>query len=464
MLINPPFKYLEEPYSPPLGTIILGTILNKNGFETKILDINAEKPYRNNFLPAPLTPKEFLQHYKKFNPDIVGISSVTENYLIALRIARMCKQENDNLQILIGGYHVTFQATECLKQNPFIDIVALGETEHVIVDIIKGMANKREFSNIDNIAYRKNEIIKSNQVTLPDLNKIPAPNFELIEKKFYPSFSLQVEFSRGCIHECAFCCQSPFFKRTPRYFPETWVTDVLERYQQLFKNFSFDITDATFLLDHTKVKRFLEEVKKRNLELKNWLFKTRADLINRDILKIMKNFGAGTCFLGIEDIHDSVLQNLSKSITFAQIKHALKILKELDYFVKGNFVIGLPSQTKNHMLENIAYSPELDYFDFPLIAPFPGSPIFPQPDRYGLKILTKNWELYHGMEIVMDSKTFPVCQQEEIRDLAWRHKATIQLEREFSMVTPRAEWKRLLEVGFDEWFLEWKKTHATGWD
>ena len=464
LLINPPFIYLEEPHAPHLGIINLGTILEHHGFEIRILDINAEKQYGDNFLPNPLTPKEFLNQYRKYDPDLVGISAVTENYPITLKIARMCKRENLNIKIFVGGYHTTFQAEECLRENPIIDLVALGEVEHVIADIIKGLIGKLELNKIDNIKYRDKGIIKtSHRVSLPDLSKIPSPNLDLIKHKKYPSFSPQVEFSRGCPFHCIFCCQSPVTERRVRYFPAKRVVDTLEAYQARFNSFSFDITDPTFLLDQKKVHLFLAEVKNRKMELRNWLFKTRVDLLTRDILKELKKFNAGISFIGVEDIHDSVLQAMGKQITINQIERGIKILKDLNYVVKANFVIGLPSQTKEHMLENIAYSNKFDHFNFTFISPFPGTPIFNHPEAFGLSILTKKWELYHGMEPVMESNVFSVEQQKELRDLAWQHKAAIQLEREFSMIHPRSEWERLLELGFPAWYEEWKEKYSTGW-
>ena len=131
LLINPPFKYLMTAQMLPLGLINLGTILKNNGIDVKIVDFLAEKDENSiaefQFLPKVLTPEEFLQKFKKYDPDIVGITSYTENYHIALKVAQMCKRENPNIRIMLGGPHVTFQVKECLENNPFIDLIALGE-------------------------------------------------------------------------------------------------------------------------------------------------------------------------------------------------------------------------------------------------------------------------------------------------------------------------------------------------
>ncbi|MFX1298351.1 MAG: B12-binding domain-containing radical SAM protein [Promethearchaeota archaeon] len=465
LLINPPSKYQKQYQIIPLGLINLGTILKTHGFDVNLIDINAEMPYGDSFISKSLSPQNFLKKFKKIDPDIVGLTSFTENYPIAIKIAKMCKKEKEHIKIIYGGTHVTYQAVECLNTTPFVDLIAIGETEHVIVDIIKGVAGKLELDKIGNIAFKKNGFIKFSQIyTLPDLSLIPPPDLDLIKGKYYPSLTLQVEFSRGCPFHCVFCCQFPFTDRRTRYFPAQRVVDTLEDYEIYFKNFSFFINDPTFLLNHRKVKLFLDEAKSRNVKMRDWHFETRANTIKKNILKDLKDSGANTINLGIEDIHDSVLAAINKQLKFNQIEKAYKIIKSLGFKVRSNFIIGLPSQTKEHVLENIEYSKKLDLFNFPCITPFPGTPIFSTPEKFGLTLLSKDWESYNMKELLMDSIVFPIKQQKEIRDLTWRYCAQFYLEKDFLFHFERKEFQRLLELGFESWYEEWKKMHTTSWN
>ncbi|MFX1298350.1 MAG: B12-binding domain-containing radical SAM protein [Promethearchaeota archaeon] len=463
-MINPPFNYIRSTQTIPLGLLNLGTILKNHGFEIKIFDLPAENPYGYNFLSKPPRPHKFLQQFKKFDPDIIGITSVTENYPIAMKIAQMCKKENENIKIIFGGPHVTFQAEECLNDDSLIDIIAIGETEHVIIDIIKGLAGKLELNKIDNIIFKKNGYIKKNRVSVPDLDNVPPPDFEIIKNKHYLSFAQQIEFSRGCPYQCAFCCLFPISKNRVRYFPAKRVVDTLVAYQQLFKNFSFTFADPTFLLNPKKVRLFLDELKNRKMILNEWNFKTRIDTINRSILRELKKYNVYAIFLGIEDIHNSVLQTINKKQTFSQIKNALKIINNLNFTSHSNFVIGLPSQTRKHMLENISYANNVDHFVFLCLTPMPGSRIFTTPENFGLKILSKNWSLYNFREILTDSISFPAEQQKEMRDLAWNHMAEAYLQKESTAFFDRKEYEHLLEIGFESWYDEWKNRHLSGWN
>ncbi|MFX1295977.1 MAG: B12-binding domain-containing radical SAM protein [Promethearchaeota archaeon] len=465
LLVNPSFKYIMMSHVIPIGLFNLGKILKNHGFDIKIIDINAEKQYGHDFLPDPSSPDEFLKKVKKFDPEVIGFTSYSANYPIAMRMAQMCKTENENIKVIFGGIHATFQATECLTANPFIDVIVRGEAEHVIAELARRLAAEQDLSGIHNIVFRENNYIKYSQLnTLPNLSIIPPLDLELIKDKFYPSFLLQVEFSRGCPFQCAFCCISPFTERNVRYFPAERIVDTLEVYQERFKNFSFSLSDPTFLLNHKRVKDFLKEAKNRKIELKQWMFETRVDTVNREILKELKKYDAHTISLGIEDIHNSVLQMIGKQQTFKQIQRAMKIIKEVGLHVESNFILGLPSQTKEQMLDNIEYSKNVDYFGFPCLLPLPGSQIINHPDKYGISILSKDWELYNGREIVTESISFPYQQQREVQDKAYRFLAQFQLENDSIFYFERERHKDILEIGYHSWQEEWKEKQKSNWN
>ncbi len=464
LLINPTFYFLRKLHILPIGLINLGTIIDQAGFDVKLIDLNAEQPYGDDFYPCPLTPDKFLQKFKQYDPDIVGLTSYTENHQLAMKIAEMCKDENENIKIIYGGIHATFQAFECLTKYPYLDVVARGETEHIIVDLIRGLLGEKRLEEIPNIFFKYNGIIKySNLFTLPDVNTIPTPNLSLIKDKYYHSFLLQIEFSRGCPYNCIFCSLAPLSNRNVRFFPINRIIETLKLYEDWFGNFSFSISDANFLFSHKRIYRFLEEVKKSKIELKDWLFESRITSVNRNILKELEKFNATTLTLGIEDIHDSILKILGKQQTFQQIERVLKIIREFNFLVHSNFIIGLPFQTKEHMLENIEYSNKLDMCTFPTLTPFPGTPIFSTPEQFGLTILTKDWKLYTMRDLVMDSASFPLDQQREIRELAWNHLVRHLHEKDFISYHEKKNYELILELGFEKWLEQWKKAHSTSW-
>jgi len=325
--------------------------------------------------------------------------------------------------------------------------------------------NERDLGTIQNIYYRENGYIKWNpHFTFPNLSEIPVPDFELIKDKHYPANMLLVEFSRGCPFRCAYCCLTPFFERRIDYFPIEHVIETIQIYENKFKHFSIFLTASNFLSNHDKVTNFLNLLKGTKITLNNWYFETRADSLNRPILQSLKDSGVNTLTLGIEDIHDTVLNAINKNMTFEQIDRGIKIIKELGLKVRSHFIIGLPTQTREDMLENINFSDKCDFYYFLCLVPYPGTPIFANPSRFGLQILPNDWEQYNEMELITDSVTFPLNEQKRIREFAWIRDAKLALEREMLSADQRRNYEELIELGFETWDKKWKLNHKTGWN
>lgn len=218
------------------------------------------------------------------------------------------------------------------------------------------------------------------------------------------------------------------------------------------------------MLNPKRIKKFLNELKIQKIELPEWDFQTRVDSINREILKKLKKANVNQISLGIEDIHDSVLQACGKIQTFSQIEQAVKTIKEVELKSHSNFILGLPSQTREQMLETISYAYKLDWFNYSSLKPFPGSKIYENPEKFGITILSKEWASYIIYEIPTESDVFPKVQQQEVFEKALRQYSEVLIERKTSNLLAFFESKYYLEVGFKKWYQKWKKDHYSGWN
>ena len=68
--------------------------------------------------------------------------------------------------------------------------------------------------------------------------------------------------------------------------------------------------------------------------------------------------------------------------------------------VKGFFIIGLPGETRETALETIQFakSLNLEYADCYPITPYPNTPLWDNPEQYGMKIIKPtdgNWNDYY---------------------------------------------------------------------
>jgi B12-binding domain/radical SAM domain protein len=116
------------------------------------------------------------------------------------------KQQADFLNVihLAGGVHATAEPLQTL--NAGFDLVAAGEGEQIICDLLSAVVHGHDIKKVRGIAYLENgELKRNSKGETIDLNDYPpcASRF----RKFGP-----IEITRGCIYACKFC-QTPFVNK-----------------------------------------------------------------------------------------------------------------------------------------------------------------------------------------------------------------------------------------------------------
>ncbi len=133
-MIEPPKKTWElmgKCVSPPLGIAQLAAVLERENIDVDLVDCNA----------SGLGWVGLERTIEESQPGIVGASAITPFFPQALRTMRIAKEVNPDIRTVNGGPHPTFDASETLMENPGIDIVARGEGERTIVDLVRCLDN-----------------------------------------------------------------------------------------------------------------------------------------------------------------------------------------------------------------------------------------------------------------------------------------------------------------------------------
>ncbi|MBI2389243.1 MAG: TIGR04013 family B12-binding domain/radical SAM domain-containing protein [Deltaproteobacteria bacterium] len=100
-----------------------------------------------------------------------------------------------------GGVHATAEPLDTLRSG--WDLVALGEGERTIVDLVLAVANGRDPLSVRGMGRLDGgELCTSGRGEPVELDAYPA--FNLPDRKFNA-----IEITRGCVYACAFC-QTPF--------------------------------------------------------------------------------------------------------------------------------------------------------------------------------------------------------------------------------------------------------------
>ncbi len=105
---------------------------------------------------------ELKEKIDKFNPDVIGIRTLTYYKEFFFKVVKKIRQWGYNIPILVGGPYATSSYEEILKSNEEVDVVLRGEGELVIENLMRSIMNndgklpdKETLKNIKGIAFRE---------------------------------------------------------------------------------------------------------------------------------------------------------------------------------------------------------------------------------------------------------------------------------------------------------------------
>jgi len=388
LLINPPYPLTEWP-SMPLGLGYIAAVLEKNGFEVEVLDL----------LMSQYSEEKVYRCMAEFRPEVVGVTAVTMNYPISSNILRLCKRFDENAITVIGGPHVTFCAEQTLREAPWIDIVARGEGEYTMLDIVSG----KKLPEIEGLVFRKEDGV----VTTPDrpwienLDELPSPARHLFPLSKYRAFSAggSLITGRGCPFNCIFCSGHRMTGRRVRLRNPKLVVDEMQLVQEL----GFDeiyVEDDLLTLNHKHVNAICDEIVNRGLKIK-WNAFSRVDTVNRELMRKMKQAGCFGLLYGVESGNQEILDRAKKKITLEKVRQAVALANELGVKAVGSFILGLPGETRDTMRQSYDFARQLGTpYGFHVLAPFPGTEVREKAEEYGITILTDEWSQYDANRAV----------------------------------------------------------------
>ena len=374
-LISPPYnsavKSVVGISSPPLGLAYIASVLRQN-HEVKIIDSNI----------LNYTIGDVEEELRSFNPDVVGITSVTPSIYEAYKVAETAKKVREDCTVVLGGPHATFMPRETMEECKYIDIIVRGEGEETTRELIENIEKGAPLNEVKGITFReKNGIIDTEpRLFIKNIDNIPFPSRDLLPMHLYKFNGVKYTTmltSRGCPFKCSFCSSSRLFGG---YWRGRSPENVLEEMKTVYEEYgirNIEFMDDTFTLNQERAEKICDEIIKQGWDI-SWGASSRVDTLSKRLVEKMKKAGCWILFLGIESGSQRILDTIGKRITLEQVKKAVKILKDAGIQVLGSFIIGFLQDTKETIKETIKFakSLNLNYAEFSILTPYPGTPIF----------------------------------------------------------------------------------------
>jgi anaerobic magnesium-protoporphyrin IX monomethyl ester cyclase len=431
-LVNPP-QYTRYP-QPPLGLALIAAELEKAGYSVNLLDANA----------ARLTPEEIPPLIS--GADIVGLTAMTPTISTALNIARLIKKVRGNIKIIMGGAHATMLPVETLESGPEIDAIVRGEGDETTIELLKAIENKKKLESVAGIVYREGRIkFTEERPCLVDMDVLPFPAYSLLPWKSYrphPPHGLRTPFaalvtSRGCPYHCAYCSKPVFGTKFRAQSPERVIAEI-EYLQKTLGVKEIAFYDDSFTLDKKRVHAIADKIIASKIKIA-WTCETRVNLVDKDLLKHMKEAGCYSVAYGIESASPEIIKILHKDTTIPQVEKAVRATRETGIEVVGYFMIGSPGETQETIQKTIDFAKKLkvDFAQFSVTTPFPGTELYEIYMQNRKEPVSWDSFVYAGT----DNPTTPVFESDKITREALK-KWVARAYRTFYL-RPGYFWQRL---------------------
>ena len=315
--------------------------------------------------------------------ELLVLFTSTPGFHVDVKIAEMMKVANPKLKVAFVGPPVTVEPEKTLNTSKAIDFIIRREFDHQIV----AYANGTPIEEIPGASYRgpDGQIINNpegpvveNLDALPWVTKVYKRDLDVTNYNVPFLLSPYISFytSRGCPAMCTFCLwpQTHSGHRWRLRSPDDIAAEVkyaLEAFPQV-KEIFFD--DDTFNYRKERTIELCKKLKPLNF---TWSCTSRVTT-DHDTLKAMKEAGCRLLIVGYESGDPQILKNIKKGATIDMAERFTANCKKLGLLVHGDFIVGLPGETRESIRKTIDFAKKLDNetIQVSIAHPYPGTEFY----------------------------------------------------------------------------------------
>jgi hopanoid biosynthesis associated radical SAM protein HpnJ len=311
-----------------------------------------------------------------------------------IRLAQAIKNANPNIKIAFVGPHVSVLPEKSLNECAAMDFICRKEFDYAVTDYAKG----KPLEEIAGVSYRKDGKVIHNPDApqIQDLDSLPhvteVYKRDLDVTRYNVPFLLHPYVSlyttRGCPAQCTFCLWPQTLSGHPwRKRSSDDVAAEMAKAKQLWpdvKEFFFD--DDTFNIQKARTIELCAKLKPLGL---TWSCTSRVTT-DFETLKAMKEAGCRLLIVGYESGDPQILKNIKKGATVERARQFTKDCHKLGLVIHGDFILGLPGETRETINNTIAFAKELDVetIQVSVAHAYPGTELYDYAVKNGFMVST----------------------------------------------------------------------------
>lgn len=363
LLLLPEFQTATSFLQPPLCLLNTYCDLRKNNISVDIFD---NRVYGYSF-------EQVIELIKDY--DYIAMTSTpldqVQTYFLDYRHTLFCNMVNyiksnlDNVQkIIVCGSHGTVRP-DIIEKTVDADIIIRGEFDFQLSDLIQKLIKKEDISKVPNIIVNENgkyiehkynqEVAHTKRWEDSIIDYSVLPVYDYYGYQYINNTHLKkknwsvMQTTRGCPYNCIFCFN--FYTKKVRYKNlENLIKEMKQLQEQGVEEMFF--IDQTFTVN----KEYTCELCKKMIEEKikiRWSCETRIDLMDEELIKLMKEAGCYAIWFGVESFDESVLEINQKGYKSIDFKETIDLLNKYKLDYRAFIMIGMKGETKESLKNTV---------------------------------------------------------------------------------------------------------------
>ncbi len=363
---------------PPLDLGYMAAILEENGCVCQMRDYPVEN----------VTWQDVVDDIRHFSPNMLIIYTTITSVREDLHACKIAKEINPDIITIAKGGDTTVSPVERLEMSEHLDIALVSEPELTILEI----ARNKDLKDIKGICYREYGKIYKNpkRPFIENIDILPFPSRHLLDQSKYVrpdtgEIQTTIQSSRGCPAKCIYCLSRIVAGADLRLRSPKNVVDELEHCLREYNIRNFFFRADTFTWDKEWVIAVCKEILDRKLDIL-WVANSRVNTVDEERLMWMKKAGCWLVSFGVESGNQYILDMTHKEITLEQSREALRLAKKCKLKTFVTFMIGMPWENRETIMQTFDFAREIDgdFFEVILPFPFPGTKYYEIAKRDGL--------------------------------------------------------------------------------
>jgi anaerobic magnesium-protoporphyrin IX monomethyl ester cyclase len=335
--------------------------------------------------------------------DLYLLSPMTPNLHFALEIATLVKEIYPRAKTVLGGVIATPLHRD-IASHPHVDYVIHGRGENALPALVRAIEQGSGIEKVGHLSFKGADgAVVTTKVSYPwmPVNHIPKPKIDLFDSSVGEDIRyLRQVYGLGCPYKCSFCTIQTIGQKADYFHTDRTIAEIHAYRDHYGKHHNVYFGDETFTANKP---RTLEMCTALRLDgTIKYDIQTRLNcLTDSEVLKGLKESGCCWVEIGVETFSQETQDQHKQRMKLSELEDTLARIRDSGLAVCSFLVNGFPNQTIDDMKRSLDYACSLLSRDllqasylFGLV-PYPGSDLYENPSRYGMKILHKDFRLYH---------------------------------------------------------------------